>query len=203
MTTVALLGYVTYLLVAFGGRAWLLQRRTGTTGWRGITGRPGSASWWGGVLFAVALVLGLMAPVADLAGLDRLVDGPAVRAAGLALFVIGAVGSLLAQAAMGAAWRVGVDAEERTALVAAGPFALARNPFFTALLVAALGLAVAVLNAVAVVALLALVVAVELQVRVVEEPYLRRVHGQAYLSYAAQVGRFLPGVGRLSARGDR
>jgi protein-S-isoprenylcysteine O-methyltransferase Ste14 len=40
--------------------------------------------------------------------------------------------------------------------------------------------------------------ALELQVRAVEEPYLIRSHGDAYRAYAARVGRFLPGIGRLS-----
>jgi protein-S-isoprenylcysteine O-methyltransferase Ste14 len=35
------------------------------------------------------------------------------------------------------------------------------------------------------------------QVRLVEEPYLRRVHGCAYETYAARTGRFLPRIGRL------
>jgi protein-S-isoprenylcysteine O-methyltransferase Ste14 len=196
MTTVALVGFA-YLVVAFAGRAWLLRRRSGTAGWRGVSGRPGSASWWGGVLFAVALILGLAAPVAGLAGLEPVFDDALVRTAGLIVFLVGTLASIAAQAAMGAAWRVGVDADERTELVGAGPFALARNPFFTGLLVTALGLALMVPNVVAGAALLALVVAVELQVRVVEEPHLRRVHGPAYLAYASRVGRFLPALGRL------
>jgi protein-S-isoprenylcysteine O-methyltransferase Ste14 len=48
-----------------------------------------------------------------------------------------------------------------------------------------------------VLALVALVVAVELQVRAVEEPYLRAMHGSAYAAYAARAGRFVPGIGRL------
>ena len=60
------------------------------------------------------------------------------------------------------------------------------------------GLAVMVPNLVSLAALLLAVVALALQVRAVEEPYLRRVHGSAYLRYAARVGRFLPGLGRLS-----
>jgi protein-S-isoprenylcysteine O-methyltransferase Ste14 len=40
----------------------------------------------------------------------------------------------------------------------------------------------------------------ELQVRLVEEPYLIRTHGDEYRAYAARVGRFVPGVGRLAAR---
>jgi protein-S-isoprenylcysteine O-methyltransferase Ste14 len=50
-------------------------------------------------------------------------------------------------------------------------------------------------NVVAVVGILALVGAIVLQVRVVEEPYLVRVHGEAYLAYACRVGRLVPRVG--------
>ncbi|WP_169786243.1 ArsR family transcriptional regulator [Streptomyces yerevanensis] len=45
--------------------------------------------------------------------------------------------------------------------------------------------------------LAALVIAIELQVRVVEEPYLRQAHGAAYLDYATAAGRFIPAIGRL------
>jgi protein-S-isoprenylcysteine O-methyltransferase Ste14 len=37
----------------------------------------------------------------------------------------------------------------------------------------------------------------QVQVRAVEEPYLSLAHGEAYARYAARVGRFLPGVGRI------
>lgn len=200
MSAAALAGFVAYVLVAFAGRAVLLRRRTGTAGWRGISGRPGSAAWWGGVLFVLALVLGALAPVADLLGLELLLADDRVHLAGSLAFVLGAVASFVAQGAMGAAWRVGVDAGERTDLVDTGPFALARNPFFTALLLTAAGLALMVPNGVALAALAALVVAVQLQVRVVEEPYLLRSHGPSYATYAARVGRFVPGVGRLEPR---
>jgi len=43
----------------------------------------------------------------------------------------------------------------------------------------------------------ALVVAVEVQVRLVEEPYLTKTHGERYLRYASRVGRFVPGAGLL------
>jgi protein-S-isoprenylcysteine O-methyltransferase Ste14 len=43
-----------------------------------------------------------------------------------------------------------------------------------------------------------LVVTIELQVRVVEEPYLLTVHGDAYRGYLADVGRFVPSVGLVS-----
>ena len=40
--------------------------------------------------------------------------------------------------------------------------------------------------------LVALVVALELQVRFVEEPYLSTVHGEPYDQYCRGVGRFVP-----------
>lgn len=51
----------------------------------------------------------------------------------------------------------------------------------------------------AVLAVVCLVVAVQIQVCVVEEPYLVRTHGQRYLRYAASTGRFLPGIGPIRA----
>ena len=43
----------------------------------------------------------------------------------------------------------------------------------------------------------AFLLALEIQVRLVEEPYLLAIHGEAYRAYAAVTGRFVPGVGRL------
>jgi protein-S-isoprenylcysteine O-methyltransferase Ste14 len=76
-----------------------------------------------------------------------------------------------------------------------GAFAVVRNPVFSAMLVAGLGLALMVPNAIAVLGFVGLVAAIELQVRSVEEPHLRRLHGSAYAAYADHVGRFVPGVG--------
>jgi protein-S-isoprenylcysteine O-methyltransferase Ste14 len=57
------------------------------------------------------------------------------------------------------------------------------------------GLAMMVPNVVAVAALAGVIAAIELQVRAVEEPYLRLTHGEAYARYTARTGRFLPGIG--------
>lgn len=200
MSALALSLYVVFVGVVFGLRSIVQRRRTGSSGWRGISGRPGSPEWLGGVLFAVALLLGVAAPLLSLLGVAEPVaalDLTALHVAGLALVAAGTALTLAAQLAMGDGWRIGVDADERTELVTGGPFAVVRNPFFAAMLPAALGFALLVPTVVSLAALLALAVALELQTRVVEEPYLRRVHGDAYAAYAARTGRFLPGVGRL------
>ena len=202
MTTIALWGYALFLLLAFGLRSWLHWRRTGSTGFVGISGGVGSAEWSGGALFVVALVAGGAAPALQALGIVMPMpafDVPAARAAGVALYVVGVAGTLWAQLAMGASWRIGVDETARTELVGAGPFRWVRNPIYSAMTAATLGLALCVPNVVSALALVALVVALEIQVRLVEEPYLARVHGDGYRRYVATTGRFVPGVGRRPA----
>jgi protein-S-isoprenylcysteine O-methyltransferase Ste14 len=63
------------------------------------------------------------------------------------------------------------------------------------MVVSAAGLAMMVPNLISMVGLAALVIAVELQVWVVEEPYLRAVHGSSFAAYVHRVGRFIPRVG--------
>ena len=99
---------------------------------------------------------------------------------------------------MGSSWRIGVDPAESTALVTQGPFAWVRNPIFSGMLPTSLGLALMVPSWLAIVGFVALAIALQLQVRVVEEPHLRRVHSDSYARYEARVGRFVPGLGRRS-----
>ena len=192
--------YVLYMALAFGLRTWLQLRRTGESGFKGISGRPFSLEWTAGVLFVVAIAVGVAAPVLDVLDviepLDAL-DSAGVRATGVAIFLVGLVATLYAQIAMGPSWRIGVDEGERTELVTSGPFAVVRNPIFSGMLPASIGLALLVPNVVALAGVAALLIALEIQVRLVEEPYLLRVHGEHYRGYASRVGRFVPGLGRL------
>lgn len=204
MAVVALVLYAVYLALAFGLRVLIQLRRTGSTGFHGLGGRPGSAEWVAGVGFTVALLVGAAAPVLALLDLVEpfaALDVTALHTAGLALAVAGIAATFYAQVAMGESWRIGVDPGERTQLVTAGPFALVRNPIFAAMLPTALGLTLMVPSWVAIAGLIGLMLALELQVRVVEEPYLLSVHGEEYASYSARVGRFLPGVGRIHGAG--
>ena len=198
MTVAALALFALYLAMAFGLRTWVQWRRTGDTGFRGVSGRPGSPEWWAGVLFVLALVAGFLGPVMALAGLAPLplLDATPLQATGAVITVVGIAATYLTQVDMGTNWRIGVQAGERTDLVTTGAFALVRNPIFTAMAITGLGLALMVPNVVALSGVVLLVVALELQVRVVEEPYLLSTHGARYAHYTAGTGRFLPGIGR-------
>lgn len=201
MPVLALSLYVAFIAVAFGLRTAIQIRRTGSSGVHRLSGPPGSAEWLAGVGFLVALGLGFAAPLLALLGVVEPIgalDAAALHVAGAVLAIAGIVATFLAQLAMGASWRVGVDPEERTALVTDGPFALVRNPIFSAMLPATLGLVLLVPSWIALLAFAGLLAAIELQVRAVEEPYLLRTHGTAYADYAMRVGRFAPAVGRLN-----
>lgn len=199
----ALALYVAFFVLAFGWRTWRQIRTTGSSGFQGISGRPGSGEWWGGVLFVVAIALGVAGPVLQLA--DALapisaLDRSAAQAAGIVLAVVGIAVTVLSQLAMGTSWRIGIDETAPTDLVTDGVFALVRNPIFSAMIVCAAGLTLLVPNVVSVVGLLVLVLAIQLQVRQAEEPFLTRTLGAPYRDYARRTGRFVPGIGRIAGR---
>lgn len=200
MFTLALVLYLVFVLLAFGVRTVVQVRATGSSGFHGLSGSVGSIEWLAGAGFVVALAFGLAGPlfavtgaVSPIAALER----TGFQIAGVVLACGGIAGTLWAQVAMGSSWRIGVDPSERTALVTTGVFAVVRNPVFAAMFPFALGLALMVPSVVSIVGFVVLVVSLELQVRIVEEPYLLKVHGEAYRRYGRSVGRFVPGVGKL------
>ena len=200
MAGLALAFLVIFGIVAVGVRAYVQYRRTGSPGVSGISGAPGSAEWWGGVLFVLAWVL--LPAAAVLASNDSLepidaLDANLVQGIGIALFWAGLAATLFAQYAMGDSWRIGVEESDRTQLVTGGVFGLVRNPIYSGMIPAFLGVVLMVPNPLAVGAFVLLVAGLEIQTRLVEEPHLLKVHGLAYAEYAARVGRFVPGIGRI------
>jgi protein-S-isoprenylcysteine O-methyltransferase Ste14 len=196
---VSILESAVFAALAFGLRSLVQYRRTGTSGFRLASSR--GVERLTTLAVSIAMVLWQVVPVATLLGwLPPLpsLDRDAVHAAGLVIGVLGMAATLWAQFSMGASWRVGVDSQERTALVTGGPFGWVRNPIYSAMLIFAVGGALLVPNLLAPISLLALIVSLDLQVRYSEEPYLMKLHGPAYLDWASRVGRFIPGIGRLS-----
>jgi protein-S-isoprenylcysteine O-methyltransferase Ste14 len=189
---VALALYAVFGLVTLGLRIAIQLRRTGSTGFKGVSGGADLAS---GALLVAGIAAGVVGPI-EVDPIGPL-DGPAGHVAGACLLVAGTALTLYSQLAMGRSWRIGVDPGERTELVTGGPFALVRNPIYSAMLTAFAGLALMVPNAVTIGAFALVLIALEIQTRVVEEPHLLRAHGDAYAAYAARVGRFVPGLGKL------
>jgi protein-S-isoprenylcysteine O-methyltransferase Ste14 len=203
MALAALLLYTAFFLSAFILRPILLKATTGTAGFRSGGNEAGWVGRVSGVLFVLAAIAGFLAPILAMTGQIEpigAIDPGWLNWVGLVVAVVGSMLALLAQGGLGTEWRVGVDPEESTELVTAGLYRYSRNPFFSGVLVLALGMAMVVPSPVALVGLAFFILGIELQVRVVEEPHLTSLHGDRYREYAARVGRFAPGVGRLEGR---
>jgi protein-S-isoprenylcysteine O-methyltransferase Ste14 len=190
-----------YAAIAFGFRTLVQLRATGRTGWSVLRPASHPIERLAATLFASSLVASfagafIAALQPDPRWLQAWALPPIARAAGLALYVIGTITTFAAQLGMGRSWRIGQDATERTELVAHGLFRVIRNPIYTAMLVTVTGLTLLCCAWLTITAFAALLIALELQVRAVEEPYLARIHGEAYARYAAKVGRFVPMLGR-------
>jgi protein-S-isoprenylcysteine O-methyltransferase Ste14 len=200
VTRLALGFWGLYFVVALALRVALHLRREGRTGLLLMRGRPGSVQWFAEFGVVVAFGLGVAAPLLAQDGtvepLDAL-DRDVTHASGVALFALGLTGVAIAQEAMGGSWRIGVDPQERTELATRGPFRLVRNPIFTSVLSAQVGIALLVPSVVALVGAALMLLSVEVQVRAVEEPHLLGMHGHGYEAYARRVGRFVPGLGRF------
>lgn len=203
MPVFALILTLAWLVLVAGVRGFL-QARRGAAAPLAFRDRRGSPQWWSRVISAIGLALAFTGPIADLAGLPAItvLDGGWVQIVGVVLVIIGIAIALGSQVAMGASWRGDVDPDLRTELVTRGPFRVVRNPILSGTITTVVGLALMVPNVIAVAMLVTIVVSLEIQVRLVEEPYLLRVHGDAYRDYAARTGRFVPGIGRLQASSD-
>lgn len=195
----ALVLFAIFGVLGFGWRSWLQYRRTGSTGFRGI-----SAGGWlervAGFGFVVALAVAVSAPILQeikVVEPVRVLNEVWVQTAGIVVATVGIAATVYAQLEMGDSWRIGVDTKETTTLVHTGVFGRIRNPIYTAMFTFGIGIALVTPNVVALAGLILLVATIELQVRRVEEPYLLRTHGDAYRAYTAGAGRFVPGVGLI------
>jgi protein-S-isoprenylcysteine O-methyltransferase Ste14 len=198
-----LLLYALYILVAFAVRTFIHVRQTGANPVKRPRARPFSAEWNAALLLLIGATIGLAAPVLELLGISRPIvalDSAAGHGAGFVLFAIGLVLMFWSQMTMGASWRIGVDLAERSDLVTRGVFALVRNPIYSSGMLMQAGLLLLLPDPWMIASSILLATGIEVQVRAVEEPFLHTTHGEAYSRYAAKVGRFLPGMGRIRPR---
>ena len=184
-----------YLALAFGWRTYVVLRRTGRNPF--VLASGDDAEGYVGRAFRVVLIscalvvaLPLLTPRAS-AWL-----GPLAPAHGVAQWLGGLLlaGSmvllLIAQAQMGASWRVGIDRKHPTSLVQHGLFAWSRNPIFLSMRATLFGLFVLLPSAATLVVLVAGEILMQVQVRL-EEGHLRLLHGDDYATYCANVRRWL------------
>jgi protein-S-isoprenylcysteine O-methyltransferase Ste14 len=117
-------------------------------------------------------------------------SSPALAYIGWAVLIASLIWLLIAQAQMGASWRIGIDDKRRTELVQHGLFSLSRNPIFLALRLNLVGLFLIFPSAVTSALVAAGEILIQVQVRL-EEQHLANLHGQVYEAYRAKVRRWL------------
>lgn len=115
----------------------------------------------------------------------------------IANFGIGLLGfsgiiiTLVAQMQMGRSWRIGVDQNETTELMVSGLYSKSRNPIYFGILLYWLALALCFPHPAMWACAAVCWLSIELIVRKIEEPYLRRVHGKAFEQYCREAKRYL------------
>jgi len=163
-----------------------------------FSGEPGTLHWATHTVFRVFRVLILGVCLVRLAwpGLDRYLvtfDAlwrPVVLVLGCSLLVGSFLAVILIHYYMGEEWRSGTRAEDRTRLITTGPFTVSRNPMMLCVIVAQVGLFLALPSLFTLVCLVLGVWAVNAQIGV-EERLLRQRFGEDYDAYVSHTPRWL------------
>lgn len=113
-----------------------------------------------------------------------------VKYIGLTLLFISLVWTVIAQGHMKNSWRIGIDTDTKTELVTSGLFSVSRNPIFFGMILSLVGLFFTTPNTLSLIFLILGYVLIQIQIRL-EEEFLTKEHGQAYIGYKQKVRRLI------------
>jgi len=130
-------------------------------------------------------------PGGILFGLCPDLSHPASLWTGITIIVLGYLGTLWCYAAMGAAWRIGIDTEKTTSLVETGPYRRMRHPIYSFQMVMLIG-ALLLLPTITSLAILLLHFICASIKAGDEERHLTGVYGDEYRAYRGRSGKFFP-----------
>ncbi len=117
-------------------------------------------------------------------------ERPWAKLTGTILLIASLVWTVVAQAQMGASWRIGIDSEHKTQLVQRGVFRISRNPIFLGIMATLSGLFLILPNSLTLLTLVLGIVLINIQVRL-EEEYLKARHADEYVAYTRRVRRWM------------
>ena len=194
----ALICYVVLAILIFGCRVAIQLKRTGDHGLRVSTQLSSPIQKLATYLQMLALLAVLAIVILDCLSIlkphfEFAVIGTSV---GLTLCAMGAAVTMVSQYQMGKSWRIGVDESEKTELVTHGMFSVSRNPIYFGMLMVGFGFIALVPHIFMVICFVLAYVGIDLQVRKIEEPHLKRVFGDAYQDYTKRISRYIPWVPR-------
>lgn len=113
-----------------------------------------------------------------------------VQTTGIILLILSFIWTFIAQIQMKDSWRIGIDTENKTALIVHGIFSVSRNPIFLGMLTSLTGLLLIQPNACTLLFLILSYILIQIQIRL-EEDFLEKEHGLTYLNYKRKVRRLL------------
>ena len=183
---------ILFLVFAVALRATMQRFKTGDFGIRAspldaplIEILPGTLfilSFASALILIILSTLGHTAPVAKISNY--------VEWFCFALGLIGIVITVISQQQMGDSWRIGVDQTEATTLKTSGLYARSRNPIYFGILLFWLGLCGTFAHPLLWLCALICWCCIEVIVRKIEEPYLRRLHGDQFDTYLESTNRY-------------
>lgn len=190
----ALVMTIAFIIVAVIGRSILQYRLTGDYGIRSANRSSSATTKFSSVLITIVFIgVIIISILSAFTTLElELQLGIYSKAIGTIFCLGGITLTSISQIQMGKEWRIGVDENEKTKLVTHGIYSSIRNPIYTGLILFGLGLIVLVPHLFMFIFAVLGYLAIELHVRKVEEPYLKKLHGQLFINYEKTTGRYIP-----------
>jgi protein-S-isoprenylcysteine O-methyltransferase Ste14 len=142
------------------------------------------------LLLATAIAYSLHAQSVNWFGRIAFLDHPLAREVGVVSLILAGVCLVWGEASLGRSFRVALP-ESKQPLVTRGIYGFTRNPLALSVDLLALGVLLLAPSWLALISLIVNVVAYECKIRI-EEDYLRKAHGAAYVAYCRRTGRYLP-----------
>ena len=184
---------ILFLVLAVALRAAIQRFRTGDFGLRAAPLDAPLIEILPGTLFilsfASALVLITLAEQNHVTPITRFSN--TLEWLFFALGVTGVVITVVSQHQMGDSWRIGVDQTETTALKTSGLYARSRNPIYFGILLFWIGLCGLFPHPLLWLCAVICWCCIEVIVRKIEEPYLKRLHGDKFDTYLKNTNRYL------------
>lgn len=137
------------------------------------------------------VVLGWIAQPVWAKSADLVLTSPIAWGTGLTLIVGGYLATLWCYAAMGAAWRIGIDQGGTTELVKSGPYRSIRHPIYAFQMMMLIGATLLLPTFFSLFILLLHFICASIKAGE-EEQHLLRVFGESYRQHMERTWRFLP-----------
>ena len=146
-------------------------------------------------MFFGLLILAVAVSKLELESLSLFLPAQLTLPFGVGLSIAGMILIVIAQAQMGASWRIGID-DEPTELCTTGLYSVVRHPIYTGISLCLLGVVLVTPSPWTLIPVLPGFLLVSLQARL-EEQHMRYQHGDSFIQWARRTGRIIPGIGKL------